>query len=251
LTARTLPRQSEKRSMEPGQATFWVAILQIVWVDILLAGDNAVVIAMAVRSLPDRTRWWGIVLGTGVAIVMRIVFAGVVTQLLLIPGLRIAGGLALIWIAIDLLLPKAEQTGPKVAPADTLLRAVGTIAIADLVMSLDNVVAIAGIAKGSWLLISIGVAVSIPIIIGGAALITQLIDRFPLLVQAGAALLGWIAGDMIVGDPFLAGLLDPGLVRILHYPAAVTGAILVLGLGAMIVRMRRRRARTTKDSGPH
>lgn len=234
--------------MDPSTPAFWIAVLQIIWIDILLAGDNAVVIAMAVRSLPDRTRWWGIVLGTGVAIALRILFAGIITQLLLIQGLKIAGALALVWIAIELVAPNVKHKEATVVPADTLWRAVRTIAIADLVMSLDNVVAIAGVARGEWMLIAFGVAISIPMIIAGAAIITKLLDRFPILVQAGAGLLGWIAGDMFITDPFLLNWMGADMARILRYPSAIVGVVLVLALGAWVTRIRRRQLRAQAES---
>ncbi|MEX2127205.1 MAG: TerC family protein [Xanthobacteraceae bacterium] len=183
------------------QPDFWLALGKIIWINILLSGDNAVVIALACRSLPPRTRWWGIVLGAGVAVLLRVIFTGVVTSLLDLQGLKIAGALALLYIAIDLIIPSKEGKESEIEAAENLWRAVRVVAVADLVMSLDNVIAIAGAAKGSWLLIAIGLATSVPLIIAGAAMITALFDRFPVLVQAGAALLGWVAGEMLVTDP--------------------------------------------------
>ena len=218
---------------------FWVKLLQIVWVDIILAGDNAVVIAMACRALPDKTRKWGIILGAMVAIVLRIIFAGIITTLLAIWGLKVAGGLALIYIAVELLLPQKHVGDGGVAASDTLFRAIRTIAIADLVMSLDNVIAIAGIAQGDIVLLALGLIISIPLVIGGATVITALLDRFPILVQAGAALLGWIAGHMIVTDAAVIAWIGPELSSQLDIPASIVGVIVVLTIGWWIKRRRR------------
>jgi YjbE family integral membrane protein len=221
------------------QPDFWLALGKIIWINILLSGDNAVVIALACRSLPARTRWWGIVLGAGVAVLLRIIFTGVVTSLLDLQGLKILGALALLYIAIDLIIPAKEGKESEIEAAENLWRAVRVVAIADLVMSLDNVIAIAGAAKGSWLLIGIGLATSIPLIIAGAAMITALFERFPILVQAGAALLGWVAGEMFVTDPAIVGALGEQVAHQLEYAAAATGAVIVLAIGYWI---RRRRA---------
>lgn len=217
---------------------FWIKLLQIIWIDILLAGDNAVVIAMACRALPGRTRKWGIILGAGVAVLLRILFAGIITTLLGVWGLKVAGGFALIYIAIELLMPPKPAGESSVVAAETLWRAVRTIAIADLVMSLDNVIAIAGVAQGDILLLALGLAISIPLVVGGATLITALLDRFPILVQAGAALLGWIAGEMIVSDAAVVAWIGESLARQLHYPAAVAGAVIVLVVGAWLKRRK-------------
>ena len=216
---------------------FWVKLLQIIWVDIILAGDNAVVIAMACRALPDKTRKWGIILGALVAIVLRVIFAGVITTLLAIWGLKIAGGLALIYIAVELLLPQKEAEN-QVAASDTLFRAIRTIAIADLVMSLDNVIAIAGVAQGDIVLLALGLVISIPLVIGGATVITHLLDRFPILVMAGAGLLGWIAGHMIVTDAAVIAWIGPERSAQLDVPASIVGVIVVLGIGWWIKRRR-------------
>lgn len=218
---------------------FWVKLLQIIWVDIILAGDNAVVIAMACRGLPDKTRKWGIILGAMVAILLRVIFAGIITTLLAIWGLKVAGGLALIYIAVELLLPqKKDHEGNTVAASDSLFRAVRTVAIADVVMSLDNVIAIAGVAQGDLVLLALGLIISIPLVIGGATLITALLDRFPVLVQAGAALLGWIAGHMVVTDAAVIYYIGAELSQRLDVPASIAGALLVLAIGWWIKRRR-------------
>jgi YjbE family integral membrane protein len=222
---------------------FWLSLGKIIWINILLSGDNAVVIALACRSLPAKTRFWGIVLGAGVAILLRVIFTGLVTTLLDVPFLKIAGALALIWIAVDLIIPHKDDKESGVEAAENLWRAVRVIAVADLVMSLDNVIAIAGAAKGSWLLIGIGLATSVPLIIAGAALITALFDKFPILISAGAALLGWVAGEMLVTDPAIVSFLGEKLAHSLEYPAAAVGAVLVLAIGWFLTSMVKRRKR--------
>ena len=173
-----------------------------------------------------------------VAIVLRIIFAGVITTLLAIWGLKIAGGLALIYIAVELLLPQKHEGESAVAASDTLFRAIRTIAIADLVMSLDNVIAIAGVAQGDIVLLSLGLLISIPLVIGGATLITALLDRFPILVMAGAGLLGWIAGHMIVTDAAVVAWLGAETSQMLDLPASIVGVIVVLAIGWWIKRRR-------------
>src|SRR5215217_6417062 len=162
-----------------GQAAFWVALLKIMWINILLSGDNAVVIAMACRGLPHRQRVWGMVLGAGVAVVLRILFTGIVASLMLLPYLKIIGGLALFYIAAKLLVPD-DPDEDEVEAVEHLWRAVRIVAVADIIMSLDNVIAIAAAAKGNMALLVIGLAVSIPLIVAGAALIMALLDRFPI-----------------------------------------------------------------------
>ena len=223
------------------QPEFWLALGKIIWINILLSGDNAVVIALACRSLPSRTRWWGIVLGAGVAVLLRIFFTGIVTSLLDLQGLKIAGALALLYIAIDLIVPAKQGKESEIEAAENLWRAVRVVAVADLVMSLDNVIAIAGAAKGSWLLIGIGLATSIPLIIAGAAMITALFDRFPILVQAGAALLGWVAGEMFATDPFIVGAIGEEFAHQLEFVLAAAGAAIVLSIGAGLKRRRLKR----------
>jgi YjbE family integral membrane protein len=215
---------------------FWLAIGQIIWINILLSGDNAVVIALACRSLTGRTRWWGMVLGAGAAIVLRILFTGIVTTLMAIPYLKIGGALALIYIAVELIRPKAEEGEVAVDAADTLFRAVITIVVADLVMSLDNVIAIAAVAQGSWTHLIIGLAISIPMIISGSLLIIALLDRLPVLVWAGAGLLGWIAGVLISSDVAAVSRWGAEATHRAEIPLAIAGAALVIGLGLLLAR---------------
>jgi len=215
--------------MGVGESGFWVGLLQIIWIDILLSGDNAVVIAMACRSLPERQRRWGMIIGAGVAVGLRIAFAGITTTLMTVPYLKLIGAILLLWVAVKLIVPDDHDAHADVNPSDTLWRAVRTIAIADAVMSLDNVIAIAGAAKGSVLLIAIGLALSIPLIIAGSAIVMRLLDRFPILIWLGAGLLGWIAGELVVGDPALAPHIPH--TNLVHYGAAAVGAALAVGIG--------------------
>lgn len=202
-------------------------ILQIVWVDLLLSGDNAIVIALACRSLPPEQRRTGIILGTGAAIGLRIFFAFIISQLLAIPFLQVLGGVLLLWIAIKLARGESAEEH-NIPAADKLWKAVKTIAIADAAMSLDNVVAIAAIAKDNYWLFIFGLALSIPLIMAGATLITNMIARFPIIVWAGAALLGWIAGEMIAGDEKALAMLGFVIHGAGHYIAAGLGAAFVV-----------------------
>jgi YjbE family integral membrane protein len=207
-----------------------VAILQIIWIDLLLSGDNAVVIALACRSLPQHLRKWGIILGAGVAILLRIIFAAVIVELLAIPFLKVAGGLLLIWIAVK--LAKGEEAEEKsITASDKLYKAVWTIAIADAVMSLDNVVAIAAVSRGNIWLFGFGLALSIPLIMVGSQLIMKMIEKFPVIVWAGAALLGWIAGEMIATDPVVADRFGIAAHSIAVYVVAAIAAALVVAIG--------------------
>jgi YjbE family integral membrane protein len=185
---------------EMQQPAFWVAVGKIIWINILLSGDNALVIAMACRALAPRQRLWGMILGAGVAVILRILFTGIVATLMALPYLKLVGGLALIVIAAKLVVPE-EQDEDGVQSASHLWHAVQIVVVADIVMSLDNVIAVAAAANGSLPLLVLGLAISVPLIVAGAALIMALLNRLPILVWAGAALLGWIAGDVIATDP--------------------------------------------------
>lgn len=224
----------------------WLALLQIIWINVLLSGDNAVVIALACRSLPEKARRMGVVLGAGVAVVLRILFTGIVATLLALPWLKLVGSLALMWIAVDLASPDegGEET---VQASDSLWKAVGTVAVADIVMSLDNVVAVAAIADGNWFLLVFGLAISIPLIIAGSSLVMALIDRFPLLVWAGAALLGWVAGDMLLGDVAVIERLGEETTHHLHRIVSAVGAALVVGIALALRWYKARREQAHDD----
>jgi YjbE family integral membrane protein len=185
---------------EVGHPQFWLNLSKIVWINVLLSGDNALVVAMACRGLPPRERLWGMVLGAGAAVMLRIIFTVIVATVMGLPYLKLVGGLALLVIAAKLLVPdNADQESA--GSASHLWAAVQIVVIADIVMSLDNVIAVAAAAAGSVPLLILGLASSIPLIIAGAALIMALLELLPILIWAGSALLGWIAGDVIATDP--------------------------------------------------
>jgi YjbE family integral membrane protein len=210
-------------------ATALAPVLQIIWIDIVLSGDNAVVIGLACRTLPERQRMLAIALGTGAAVVLRIALTLVVVEILHLPYVRLIGGLLLFWIAIKLAL---QDHGKKaVAPAQSIFAAVRIIVIADTVMSLDNVMAIAAAAKGSVLLVAFGLALSVPFIIFGATLFTTLFSRYPALIWAGAALLGYVGGELIATEPVFAGL---AIAKSAHWEAAcgMAGVCLVVAIAA-------------------
>jgi YjbE family integral membrane protein len=184
---------------------YLLRVSEIIWINILLSGDNAVVIALACRSLPARQRFWGLTLGAAVAVGMRIGFSAIVTSLMDLPYVKLIGGCALLWIAVSLLSQNEQENGgPQIESSDNLLRAIKTIAVADLVMSLDNVIAVAAAAGGDRSLLIFGLAISVPLIVAGATVVMFVLARLPVLVWAGAGLLGWIAGDVVVSDSIVA-----------------------------------------------
>ncbi|MBR0735561.1 TerC family protein [Bradyrhizobium liaoningense] len=188
---------------EMAAPTFWLAVGKIIWINILLSGDNALVIALACRGLSPRHRLWGMIFGAGAAVMLRIIFTGIVATLMELPYLKLIGGLALIVIAAKLLVPENEDEDD-VDAASHLWQAIQIVVVADIVMSLDNVIAVAAAANGSVPLLVLGLAVSVPLIVAGAALIMALLTKLPVLVWAGAALLGWISGEVIATDPAVA-----------------------------------------------
>ena len=255
---------------EMQQPAFWVALGKIMWINVLLSGDNALVIALACRGLEPRQRLWGMILGAGVAVILRIIFTGIVVTLMELPYLKLVGGLALVVIAAKLLVPE-EEDEEGIKSASHLWAAVQIVAVADIVMSLDNVIAVAAAANGSVPLLILGLAISVPLIVAGAALIMALLNRLPILVWAGAALLGWIAGDVIATDPavhpklqaFFAGPVGVQLDALLalfgaapHFAngghggeivCAVLGVVVVLAVGSI---WRRRRLRNAEHPAP-
>jgi YjbE family integral membrane protein len=219
---------------------FWVALGQIIVIDILLGGDNAVVIALACRQLPPAQRTKGIIWGTAGAIVLRVVLILFAMTLLNLPFLKFVGALLLVWIGVKLIAPGDEDHG-NVAGNDKLFAAIKTIIVADLVMSVDNVIAIAGAAQNagehSTLLVVLGLLISIPIIVAGSQIVIKLMARFPFIIVAGGMLLGWIAGGMLVTDPVFANpdqwqwMAKIPQLNSVKYAAAVAGALLVLVVG--------------------
>lgn len=214
---------------------FWIAVLQIIAIDVVLSGDNAVVIALACRDLPAEQRRQGILWGVTGAVGLRVVLTFFAVGLLGFPWLKIIGGLLLLWIGIKLLLPEAEGEGHDIAPANHLWGAVKTIIIADFVMSLDNVVGVAAAAKGDVALLIFGLLISIPLIVWSSQLIMKLMERFPVIVVLGAGLLGYVAGEMIIGDPALADWLRD-LPKYAASLAGIAGAALVVATGKLIER---------------
>src|SRR4029453_2074972 len=222
-------------------ASFWIAVGQIILIDILLGGDNAVVIALACRGLPQKQRKRGIIYGTIGAIVLRVILIAFALALLAIPYLKVVGGLLLIWIGVKLLVPHDDDDDhANINTSDKLWGAVKTVIVADLVMSVDNVLAIAGAAESAGKhqlpLVIFGLLVSIPIIVAGSQLVLKLMDRFPVIITLGAMLLGWIAGQMMYTDPAVKAHLPDA--KAWEYAAAAAGALLVL-LIAKVVQARR------------
>ena len=209
---------------------FWIGLLKIIWINIILSGDNAVVIALAARSLPEHQQKKAIMFGSGAAVVLRIALTVVAAKLLALSYLQIIGGLLLLWIGTQLLGGEDEEEGEGGEKAG-LWVAVRTILIADLVMSLDNVIAVAAAAKGSMVLLILGLAISIPLVIFGSKLMIKLMDRFPVIVTLGAALIGWVGGETIVSDVALQSIVEAN--HWMHTAFPVLGAALVLGIGKL------------------
>lgn len=207
---------------------FWIGLLKIIWINIILSGDNAVVIALAARSLPPHQQKKAILFGSGAAVVLRIVLTVVAAKLLQLSFLQVVGGLLLLYIGVQLLSEEEDEEG-EAKEGGGLMAAVRTILIADLVMSLDNVIAVAAAAKGNDLLLLLGLAISIPLVIFGSTLMIKLMERFPIIVTLGAALIGWVGGETIVSDVALKDVLaaNPWL----HYAAAAAGSVFVVWLG--------------------
>ena len=224
-------------------AHFWIAVGQIILIDILLGGDNAVVIALACRGLPAHQRTKGIIWGTVGAIVLRIILIAFALALLQIPYLKLIGALLLLWIGVKLIAPEDEDEHGNIQSSDKLWTAIKTVVIADLVMSIDNVLAIAAAAQNAGeqhqlALVIFGLVVSIPIIVGGSQLILKLMDRFPVIITLGGMLLGWIAGTMAHTDPALTPYLPQD--RSWHIALGVAGALLVLVIGKLVQSRRAR-----------
>lgn len=215
--------------MDFSSPQFWFAVLQIVAIDIVLGGDNAVVIGLACRKLPDQQRRYGIFWGMVGAIGLRIILIFFAVTLLAVPFLKIVGAMLLLWIGVKLLLPE-EEDAHNIQANVTLFAAIKTIIIADAVMSLDNVIAIAGAAGDSKGLIIFGLVLSVPIIVLGSQLVIKLMDRFPFVVVAGGALLGWIAGGMVVGDVAVSAWFKSAIPAS-QWVGPVVGALVVVALG--------------------
>ena len=226
---------------------FWLALGQIIIIDILLGGDNAVVIALACRKLPPAQRTKGIIWGTAGAIILRVILIAFAMTLLALPFLKFVGAILLVWIGVKLLAPDEDGHG-ELETSDKLFAAIKTIIVADLVMSVDNVIAIAGAAQNAgdhqMLLVVLGLLISIPIIVWGSQLVIKLMDRFPFIIILGGMLLGWIAGGMLVTDPVFANpdkwqwMFKIAQTDVIRYGASVAGALLVFVIGKAILARR-------------
>ena len=238
---------------------FWIGLGKIIWVNLLLSGDNAVVIALAARSLPPAQQKMAVFWGAGAAVIMRIILTIFAVALLTLPWLKIVGGLLLLWIGIKLLVP--EDDGDDIASSDNLFQAIKTILIADLVMSLDNVLAVAAAADSAaptvelvamkYTLLVLGLAISIPIVIFGSTLMLKFMERWPVIITAGGALLGWIAGEMMVTDPAIDAWVEHNArwleeMRV----AAIAGAVLVVIIGMWLAK-RQQQAHAAEGGPPH
>ena len=207
---------------------FWLGLMKIIWINIILSGDNAVVIALAARSLPPEQQRQAVLFGSGAAVVLRIVLTVVAVQLLALPYLQIVGGALLLWIGVQLLSDHGDGEGEE-KQYGSMMAAIRTVLIADLVMSLDNVIAVAAAASGNMVLLVLGLAISIPMVIFGSTLMIRLMERFPVVVTFGAALIGWVGGETVFSDKVLAPLLENA--HWLHQAGPALGAALVLLLG--------------------
>ena len=224
--------------MDVSSSEFWIALAQIVLIDLLLSGDNAVVIALACRKLPDNQRKTGIFWGVGGAIVLRVTLTFFAVSLLSVAYLKIVGAALLLWIGIKLVQPEHEADGHEIKVVDTLMGAIRTIIIADFVMSLDNVIAVAAAARDSLFLLIFGLALSIPLMVWASQLILRLMDRFPVLVLLGAALLGWVGLSLATHDPLIQEWID-AQAPWLDYVAPALGALLVVIVGRLMASARR------------
>ena len=220
---------------------FWIPLGQIILVNIVLSGDNAVVIALAARSLPPKQQKLAIFWGSGAAILMRIVLTIFAVTLLTLPYLKLVGAALLIWIGVQLLA--ADDGDENVSSSDHLMTAIKTILLADLVMSLDNVIGVAAAAKGSLPLLVIGLAISIPLVIFGASMLLKIMERFPIIITIGGGLLGWVAGEMAVTDPAVSGWLETNMPYMHHmYVGPIICTLLVLIVGKVIAAKHQNKA---------
>jgi len=224
---------------------FLAAFLSITLIDLVLAGDNAVVIAMAVQNLRGKQRRWGIILGAAAAVLLRVVATFVCAQLLLIQFVKFVGGAIIIWIAVKLLLMGAKEEEGSHKTAGSISQAIWIIVIADISMAIDNMLAVAGACHGNLFLLLFGLVLSIPLVVGGAGLLSMLMSRYPIILYIGAAILGKVGGEMMITDPFVENLLHPG--KPLEYGVMIFFVIFVLG-GARLI-LKRRKAKAAKEKG--
>jgi YjbE family integral membrane protein len=221
---------------------FWARWLSIVIIDLTLAGDNALVIALAVRTLPRRQQFWGRIWGTFGAVALRLIFITIITFLLQIPLLQFAGGLLLLWIAIKLIRQETGGEGEgHVKHGTTLMQAVWIIIVADVVMSLDNVLAVAAAAHGDLILVVFGIALSLPLVVWGSGILARLMGRYPWIVWLGGGILGYVAGEMILKDRVVHQWLGDGVVDALHYPLPLVLGVGITALGWWFAQLSRQR----------
>lgn len=224
---------------------FWTGLLTIIWINIILSGDNAVVIALAARSLPEHQQKKAVFWGAGAAVIMRIVLTIVAVELLKLPYLKLIGGALLLWIAVKLLIPE-DDGDDGIESSSNLWGAIKTILIADLVMSLDNVIGVAAAAKGSLVLLVLGLLISIPLVIFGATMLMRLMERFPVIITIGAGILGWVAGEMAATDPILKEWVDANAAW-LHWAAPAAGVVFVVVLGKWLAARVEKAAKGVVD----
>jgi YjbE family integral membrane protein len=246
-----LPEEHGVNLVELATVDFWVRWMQIVILDLTLAGDNALVIALAVRKLPPRQQWLGRIWGTAGAVGLRVAFIAIISQLLRVRLLQALGGLVLLWIATRLLAQEAEGGGDhQVRQGTTLIEAIWIIVVADVVMSLDNVLAISGAAHGDLTLVIFGVGLSIPLVVWGSGLLSRLMARFRWIVDLGAGILGWVAAEMILSDPVVVGWLGGHPSPIMQRSVQVALGVGVILFGRQWSRWRGRRGGSARP-GPH
>jgi YjbE family integral membrane protein len=243
--------------MDFSLAAFWIPLLKIIWINIVLSGDNAVVIALAARSLPPRQQTLAVAWGSGAAVAMRIVLTLFAVAMLQLPYLKLIGTVLLLWIGVQLLLP--EEGEENIDGHENLVAAIKTILVADLVMSLDNVIAVAAAAGDSITLLILGLAISIPLVIFGSTLLIKVMERFPIVIGVGAALIGFVAGEMVVSDPALRDWMGahfrliegrPALAGIhLETIVGLVGAALVVLIGKLLARRRAAAVGETQEIG--
>jgi YjbE family integral membrane protein len=225
---------------------FVTAFLSIVLIDLVLAGDNAVVIALAVKNLPRKQKMRGIIFGAGAAVVLRVAITFCVAQLLNISFIKLAGGALVLWIAVKLFVEGAPEEKFK-KEATTFLQAIRIIVIADIIMSTDNILAVAGACKGNIFLLIFGLALSIPFVVFTSTLLSKLMDKYPIIVYIGAAVLGRVGGEMIITDPFTVKLIEPG--KVLQYSVEVIGAVGVIVMGKLYMRWKISRQENSSIKG--
>jgi YjbE family integral membrane protein len=228
---------------------FCVGFLSIVLIDLVLAGDNAVVIALAVKNLRGKQRRTGIIFGAGAAVALRVVLTFFVAQLLQISFVKFLGGILILWIAVKLFIEGAPEDKFQ-KEATTFWQAIRIIVLADIIMSTDNILAVAGACRGNFFLLLFGLALSIPFVVFTSSLLSRLMDRFPIIVWIGAAVLGRVGGEMIMTDPFIVKLIDPG--KVFQYSVEVVGAIGVIAVGKLYMRWKisRQENEGIKDTHP-